>query len=142
MASLLRLIVTTLGRYLGIPDLGVPRGGSEHHERMGEIYRFTLYTAAPLRLPVIHRAYFFGNDLHLNVHPTCGRASALHKFAFKKTFRIRICGYSMCTLVYLSLPYSTTSRAGRSNLESFQGPHWANQPRTFTSDTIQALVTP
>ena len=69
VASLLRLIVATLGRYLGAPD--------PHYEYLGERAsrahrrdnRCTVYTAAALRF-FIHMASFFLQP-HLNVHPTC-----------------------------------------------------------------------
>ena len=51
---------------------------------------------------------------------------------------------SYYTVPTYSLRLSNTSRVGRINLESFQAQHpsRSNQPRAFTSHTIQALVTP
>ena len=55
-------------------------------------------------------------------------------------------GVSMRTpsLFYIRCTGPQESRAGRINLESFQAQHPSrpNQPRAFTGDSIQTLVTP
>ena len=50
---------------------------------------------------------------------------------------------SLCCIGY-TIVYPSASRADRINLESFQEQHpgQPGQPRAFTSDSMQALVTP
>ena len=62
-ASLLRLIVTTLSRYLGATDLTHSISGCVHHERIGEII-VVLYIQQQLcDFLLLVRHIFFGNHI-------------------------------------------------------------------------------
>ena len=91
----IRLIVTTLCRCLGAPDLNEYLGECESRANWRD-HRSTAYTAAALRFFIIHthRAYFCCNFIFVflpNVHPTSGRASALHYCVFQSWYATTNC---------------------------------------------------